>query len=172
MGKGMAGTAEYQPLRLRIRDAEDLGVVAAVLQDALVPVQDMRFLPAEKRFVMIANRFCWERAPEALDAGEEAEEPQGDASFREAQGSSVYQRVNCGLGFERVRGARLRGFDLADRGRILELLTLDLSGERLHLTFAGNAAIELTLERVSGFLEDLGEPWPTLRRPVHPDLES
>ncbi|MEE8562657.1 MAG: DUF2948 family protein, partial [Alphaproteobacteria bacterium] len=48
------------PLKLRAVDAEDFAVLGACLQDALVPVQDMRFLGEENRFVMVANRFCWE----------------------------------------------------------------------------------------------------------------
>ena len=32
-------------LKLRARDEEDLGVIAALLQDALVPMADVTFLP-------------------------------------------------------------------------------------------------------------------------------
>lgn len=162
---------ERKALRLRIRDAEDLRVASAVLQDALAAVHDMAYLPREKRFVMIANRFCWEQAPEPLAAESEDEET-ADASFAEAGASAVYERVNCGLVFDHVRRVRLSGFALGDRARILELLALSLAGNRLLMTFAGGAAVELTVSRLCCHLEDLGQPWPTLRRPSHPDLES
>ena len=53
----MPGTG---PLKLRAHDIEDLRALGACLQDALVPVADLAYLKAEKRFVMVANRFKWE----------------------------------------------------------------------------------------------------------------
>jgi len=45
------------PLKIIARDAEDLAVVAACLQDALIPLNEMRYLPQERRFILVANRF-------------------------------------------------------------------------------------------------------------------
>src|SRR5207244_12488326 len=45
------------PLKLRAEDEEDLAVVSAILQDALVPIGEMAYLPEEQRFVLVANRF-------------------------------------------------------------------------------------------------------------------
>ena len=60
------------PLKLRAVDADDIAVMSACLQDALVPVHDMRFLAGEASFVLVANRFCWEKLPPALlDPGED-----------------------------------------------------------------------------------------------------
>ena len=53
------------PLKIIARDAEDLAVVSACLQDALIPLNEMRYLPQERRFIMVANRFPWERAAQA-----------------------------------------------------------------------------------------------------------
>jgi hypothetical protein len=47
-------------LKLRAEDDEDLGVISACLQDALIPLSDMEFLAAEMRFAFVANRFRWE----------------------------------------------------------------------------------------------------------------
>jgi hypothetical protein len=47
------------PIRLRAEDDEDLKIVSACLQDAILPIGDMGFLPDEKRFVMVVNRFRW-----------------------------------------------------------------------------------------------------------------
>src|SRR3546814_2045479 len=58
---GMAENPESadKPLKLRAHDPADMDVVAALLQDALVPLGDMTYLAKEKRFVMVANRFRW-----------------------------------------------------------------------------------------------------------------
>jgi hypothetical protein len=55
------------PLKLRAEDAEDLDVVSACLQDAIVPLSDMEFLAGEKRFVLVANRFRWENCGETAE---------------------------------------------------------------------------------------------------------
>ena len=103
----MPGTG---PLKLRAHDIEDLRALATCLQDALVPVADLAYLKAEKRFVMVANRFKWEGgaqtapdpAPDPVPepAPEPASEParadrDSDARFEEADGGPLYQRVNC-----------------------------------------------------------------------------
>ena len=166
----------FKPLKLRVKDADDLTVLSSLLQDALLPVQDMTFLQKERRFVMVLNRFCWERAPEAItfdaDEDEEDEESQEDVSFAEVGPGTVYERVNCGLTFDKVSVARFRNLDLEDRGRILELLAIEQKGERLLLRFADEAEIELVTTQIRGHLEDLGEPWPTTRRPDHPVEEE
>jgi hypothetical protein len=145
-------------LKLSAVDREDLQVIAALLQDALVAVVDMRFLPEEKSFVLVANRFRWENCkdtPEAaLDPG--------------LVDCSAYERVNCGLAFLGVERVRRRALDMNDRARILELLDLESEPGALTLVFAGGAAIRLEGDNVTCRLGDVGEPWPTPWRPKHP----
>jgi hypothetical protein len=148
------------PLKLRAVDADDLEVLGACLQDALVPVQDMQFLGAENRFVMLANRFCWEKlAPEAR------EDSGGSAR------TNSYERVHCGITFEHVKSVAARGFSpgtSADRGRLLEVLTFLAEDGILTVVFSGGAAVRLHVGEVEAFVQDMGEPWPTMWRPYHP----
>ncbi len=166
-------------LKLRARDPEDLGVISACLQDALVPLADMVFQKSEKRFVLVANRFMWERAPEeapevaqdrkvaALAEGE-TQPPEDDARFEDAEGPGPpYSRVNAGLTFDKVRQVRFRGFDARKRDEILSLLDLEAQPGAVILNFAGGAAIRLEVAEILCHLEDLGEPWPTRWRPQH-----
>lgn len=137
-------------LKLRALDAEDLAVFSTVLQDALVPVGEMAWLPDERRFVLVANRFRWEP---------------GAASDRRAQ---PYERTLTGLCIDAVTKVQRRGFSPAEADRILSLLAIRADGPRLVLEFAGGSSIRLDVERIAGRLEDLGEPWPTRWRPRHP----
>jgi len=155
-------------LKLRARDAEDLQAIGMCLQDALVPLADMAFLKAEKRFVMVANRFRWERAPEP-ERPDGDEEREGDARFEDGDVGSVapYERVNCGVCFDGVRAVWFRGLDPKERQNILNLLTIKGETGAITLIFSAGAEIRLEVERVRCHLEDLGEPWPTLWRPAH-----
>lgn len=162
-------------MKLRARDAEDLKVIAAVLQDAILPVKEMAYLPDQKRFVLLFNRFKWESLPpevaqEAMTAAppakpDEAEE--GDAAFGEVDESTVFERVHAALTFDGVRLAQLRGIDRKDSSRVLELLTIEPRNGEIALVFAGDAAIRLEARKVRVHLEDMGEPWPTTNLPRH-----
>lgn len=167
--------APYQALKLRARDAEDMQAIAACLQDALVPLGDVAFLKAEKRFVMVANRFLWETARDdvqGLAATQDQEtDRDGDARFEAGNDSpnARYERVNCGLCFDHVRSVRFRGVDARDRNQLLNLLTLTCEPSAISMVFSGGAEIRLEIERISCHLNDLNEPWPTRWRPAHGD---
>jgi hypothetical protein len=56
----------------------------------------------------------------------------------------------------------------ADRGRLLEVLTIIVEGNELTMVFSQDAAVRLDVDTVEVFVQDMGEPWPTLWRPHHP----
>ncbi|NIA70839.1 DUF2948 family protein [Pelagibius litoralis] len=166
--------SESQPLKLRAHDPEDMDVVAALLQDALIPQADMAFLAKEKRFVMVANRFHWPKglgdaearsapsqpAPEASPEGE-------DVSFDDSGDPPPFERVNSGICFDKVERVRYRGMSPGDKDEILSLLTITSEPRAITLLFSGDAAIRLEVEAVRCHLEDIGLPWPTRWRPEH-----
>ena len=57
-----------EPLKLIALDSEDLAVVSAHMQDAVLTVGDMAFLPQQRRFAALANRFDWDSATKAVSA--------------------------------------------------------------------------------------------------------
>ena len=54
-----------EELKLVALDKEDIEVVSAHVQDALVRVADIIWQPREHRFVMALNRFDWMNAVDA-----------------------------------------------------------------------------------------------------------
>lgn len=156
------------PLKLRAVDADDIAVMSACLQDALVPVHDMRFLAGEESFVLVANRFCWEKLPpELLDPSEAGAVAEGE--------EGGFERVHSALSIEHVRRVQTRGFspsEPADTERLMEVLALTAEDGNGHpaltLLFAGGAAVRLDVEKIEVILQDVGEPWPTMWRPAHP----
>ncbi len=140
-------------LRLRAEDADDLTIIAACLQDAAVRVSDMTYLPRRRRFAVVLNRYRWEA------------EAAGGVSGRRGQ------RVRTGLHFDGVLGVRRVGFEQSDGDRVLELLTIACApsdeGACLTMVFAGEAAVELSVECIDAILHDLTAPWETEFRPEH-----
>ncbi len=135
------------PLKLIVLDAEDLAVVSTHLQDAAARVADMAFLPGEKRFAMVMDRFDWT----SLAAG-------------------AIERRRAGVHFERVLKAQTRGFDLKDRDAALNLLAIEFAENDapagvVTLFFEGDAAIQLEVECLEAAMSDLGPAWPADARP-------
>jgi hypothetical protein len=144
-------------LKLRAVDNDDIAVISTILQDALVAVGEMIYLPEEERFVLVANRFCWEMPP-----GGEAR--------------ASLERTMTGLCVDRVTSVQRRGFSPRDEDRILSLLAIRPDSletpTALILDFADGISVRLEVERVMCHLDDLGEPWPTRWQPKHPVAES
>jgi hypothetical protein len=143
-------------LKLIALDEEDLAVVSSLLQDAVVRVADMTYLPQQKRFAAIVNRFDWERAAKA-SVGKD------------------YRRKRTALRFDRVFGAKLKNVK-ASGSSVLSLLAVsfepgDPPGGRVTLTFSGDASIQLEVECIEAELKDLGLAWRTSSRPEHPGDE-
>ena len=144
-------------LKLIAFDEDDLAVVSAHLQDAVMRVADMAYMPSQKRFAAILNRFDWERvAKEAEDAD--------------------FQRRRTALRFDRVLRAQIKNVKPSADTRVLSLLAiqfeaLDAPGGLITLTFSGDAAIQLQVECIEAELRDLGLEWPTHSKPQHPGLE-
>jgi Protein of unknown function (DUF2948) len=163
-------------LKLRASDRRDLEMIASVIQDALVPLSDMAYLPGERRFVLLLNRFRWEAVradSEEIDplAPAKAGSTAMDVSFAD-QPASPFERVHSALVFDRVRAVKRRGLENAARAGLVEILTVSLEGSHVLLAFSGNAAVRLDVDQLSCHLEDLGEPWPTLWRPRHSERET
>jgi hypothetical protein len=135
-------------LKLVALDADDLAVMSAHLQDAILKVGDLTYLPDQNRFALAARRFDWE-AP--------AREP---------------RRRLTGLHFERVLSARVRGIDRNRPDEVLALLAVifkatDAPSGTVELTFAGGPTIQLDVECLEAQMKDLGPVWGAERRPAH-----
>lgn len=136
-------------LKLMALDAEDLSVISSAAQDALVAVRDCAYFKDDKRFVLLVNRFRWE-ADREID--------------------SAHSRTHAALVFNDVSAVHHHQMPLSEPDRVLELLTVASDNPHsLTLRFAADRAIRLEIGRFACHLEDVGEPWPTLWKPAHPD---
>ena len=146
----------YTYLRLKAESLTDLAAVSALVQDAVLRVEDMAFQPKRHRFALIANRFRWEG--ELAGKARPKNAPEGE-------------RVRTALRFEGVLKVRARNIPFKIKSQVLELLALEAKtapgGFRVTLAFAGNAGVELWCEVIEAYLEDLTGPWPARKRPSH-----
>jgi Protein of unknown function (DUF2948) len=131
--------------RLSARSVEDLAVVAALLQDAIVPLGDIAFIEGTHSFVLVLNRFRWETG----------------------EGAGERERITSGLRFDTVKRVQYRGIRRDDRSQFLSLLTISYDNGIVVLHFAGGGTIRLEVDALRCAMEDFGEPWPTPSTPTH-----
>ena len=135
-------------LKLAALDAEDLTVISAHLQDAILRAADLTYLAAEHRFVLVLRRFDWS-APDTP------------------------RRRLAGVHFERVLGVRTRGLTPGREGdAALSLLAVTFEPTEapsgiVTLVFSGAAAIRLDVECIEVRMKDLGPVWEAGGQPGH-----
>lgn len=141
---------KLDPLKLIAKDLEDLQILAAHLQDSLLPMLSMSYDPKEKVFRALANRFCWEH-------GEHEDE---DGSY--------YYRTHSGLEIHHVTKVLHKNFDFKGSRRAHNLLTLSLQDDKaIHLVFSGDSEIRVEVDDMHILLGDVHHPWPTRKKPTH-----
>lgn len=148
-----------EQLKLIAFDTADLNVVSAHLQDAVLKVGDMVYLPREKRFAALLNRFDW--ADAVSDSGREP------------------RRLQAALRFERVLKAQHADLDLSAPDRVLSLLAIsfepvapDDPAGTVTFYFSGGGAVRLQVECIEVELKDLGQAWRARSRPAHPESDG
>lgn len=134
------------PLQLLAQDQDDLAVISAALQDAVLKVGDIVFEPKARRLTISLNRFRWE--------------------------ADKRQRVRSALQLGGVLKVQARKIRRDRRDAVLELLAIDFEpqgapGGLLTLRFAGGGDLRVGIECIDAVLVDVSEPWPTPRAPAH-----
>lgn len=133
-----------EPLRLLAEDADDLHIISAALQDAIMRPVDIVWEPSARRVTLALSRFCWE-----------------------CGGTRVMAAMQFGDVIA-VKSRRLpRGPEHA-----LELLAMDFEpgeapGGRVTLMFAGGGDLRIDVECLDAVLTDLSERWPARVAPTH-----
>ncbi|RYE83043.1 MAG: DUF2948 family protein [Hyphomicrobiales bacterium] len=137
--------AAVEPLRLLAEDGEDLAIMSAALQDAILRPADIVWERAARRLTIELSRFCWECGG---------------------------TRVRAAMQFGDVQAVKSRGLPrLPDTP--LELLAMDFQeteapGGRVTLMFAGGGDLRVEVECLDAVIADLSERWPARTAPVHP----
>jgi hypothetical protein len=145
-----------EPVKFVALDRDDLEVVSAHLQDALVKVADVVWRPKEHRVVVGLDRFDWLSADGA---------------------KPELRRCRSALRFERVTCCKCRNVNPAGKDAVLNLLAVefaedDAPGGTVTLIFSGGAMLRLEVECLEAELADLGPAWPAKGRPMHADGRS
>jgi hypothetical protein len=134
-------------LRLTAQDGDDLSVISAQMQDAVLKLGDIGFDRKRRQFALVANRFAWDAAP-------------------------LKVRRRTGLHFESVLAVKRAGFVNASNDTILSLLSINFTATDsptgfVTLSFSAGHNIRLDVECLDAAMADLGPAWSTEFTPEH-----
>jgi Protein of unknown function (DUF2948) len=138
-------------LKLAALDDDDLKVISACVQDAVLKIGEISFKPRDKRLVLPVNRFAWEKDGKRLE---------------------VPERRRSVLHFDRVMQVKSTGIDRKDSSGVLSILALQFTLDQapagsLEIIFAGGASLRIDLECIETQLADLGPTWAAKAKPKH-----
>ena len=150
----MTTLRNYKPVRLIAEEERDLALMSASLQDAVAKIGDFAYLPSERRFAFVANRFLWECAVDRR--------------------AGPFARVRAGAHFDDVLSVSQHHLRLDAKDAVVQLLAIRFEegedgGGVVILQFAGGGAVRLTVETINGGMRDFSDPWRTRSKPNHAD---
>jgi hypothetical protein len=145
-------------MKLAAADTEDLEMLSARLQDAAGKLKDFAWLPRQRRFACVLNRYRWEES-------------------KGTRGS----RVRSGLKFDGVLDVKSQNLKRGAPDAVVSLLAVKFIGNAeqgidnnkedpggiIELLLAGGGTIRLTVECIDAELSDLTGPWEASARPSH-----
>jgi hypothetical protein len=137
-------------LKLAAADSEDLEMLSARLQDAAGKLKDFVWLPRQRRFAAMLNRFRWE----------------------DARGPGT--RVRAALRFDGVSKVQSANVKRGASEAVVSLLAINFTPNSegdpagvIELVLAGGGTIRLTVECIDAELADQTGPWAARARPSH-----
>ena len=143
---------EAKNLKLIAKTEEDLRVVSAHLQDAIVNVSDVANLKKNKIFLMQLNRFMWEDVEKGV--------------FRKNK------RIRTILKFENVIKAYSKNINQSKGNKFLDFLAIETyqmidNNYEMKIVFAGDSIIKIIAEAIEVTLDDQGDALDTKNIPKH-----
>lgn len=141
-----------EQLKLAALDAEDLAVISAQVQDAVLKVGDIRYYPADGQLVLVMNRFAWD--------------------VENGASRKSHERRRAALSFAGVSALKAQNIRQDAKDAVLSLLAVEFEESeapagRLRLVFAGGGTLSAEAECIEARLTDLGAAWETEHRPSH-----
>ena len=139
-------------LKLIARSVQDLKVVSAHLQDAIVNVADIANLKKNKIVLLQLNRFMWEDVEKGV--------------FRKNK------RIRSILKFDNVSKVLSKNIEQAKKENFLDFLTIETTqmpdnNYEMKIVFAGDSILKIISEVIEVTLDDQGDAWDTKNMPKH-----
>ena len=142
-------------LKLIAKTIEDLKIISAHLQDAIVSTANIANLKKNKIFLMQLNRFMWEDVEKGV--------------FRKNK------RIMCVVKIDNIISVSSKNINQDNKERFLDFLAIETEEMpdktyEMNIIFSGDSIIKINAEVIEVTLDDQGTPWDTKTKPKHSNL--
>ena len=146
---------EPKNLKLIAKTIEDLKIISAHLQDAIVSTANIANLKKNKIFLMQLNRFMWEDVEKGV--------------FRKNK------RIMCVVKIDNIISVSSKNINQDNKERFLDFLAIETEEMpdktyEMKIIFSGDSVIKVNAEVIEVTLDDQGTPWDTKTKPKHSNL--
>ena len=136
---------DNKKLHLFGKDKEDYKIFSSLLQDAAVPISEIKFDEIRNQFFLTCSRFLWERKIQ----------------------NEEKTRVLSGICFDKVKNVKKKNFPSQNSNDVLNLLFINKSKNYVEIVFSNNIILRLEGDMISFRLDDFNKEWPTIFLPQH-----
>ena len=150
---------EEKALNIGAFDTSDLEIISSLIQDSILPVSEIQWLPNSDKLALLVNRFRWE-----------------DKDIELSQGKTV-ERVQSLLMISHVKSVSSSGFSPKQKDKVLSILSISFDGDdgdfgNVLIILSGNGGIRVEVDALEINLRDVTMPYiaPTGLFPRH-DIE-
>ena len=147
---------EEKALNIGAFDTSDLEIVSSLIQDSILPTNEIKWLPNSDKLVLLVNRFRWE-----------------DKDLELSQGK-VAERVQSLLMISHVKSVSSSGFSPKQKDKVLSILSISFDGAyggfgNILIILSGNGGIRVEVDALEINLRDVTMPYiaPTGLSPRH-----
>ncbi|MEP6342875.1 MAG: DUF2948 family protein [Maricaulaceae bacterium] len=139
-------------LKLLAKDSDDLGIVAAALQDSILRIADISYNKTSRSLSL----RLWRYRNEGIEQ----------------------ERVLTALRFDDIMDVKVRDIERSDPEALLVFLDAKFTkgkvapGGEILLQFAGGGELQLSVEAIEVILSDVSEPKKTDKVPIHPEFSD
>ena len=137
---------EDKALNIGAFDKRDLEIVSSVIQDSILPTNEIKWLPNSDKLALLVNRFRWE-----------------DKDLELSQGK-IAERVQSLLMISHVKSVSSSGFSPKQKDKVLSILSISFDGDdggfgNVLIILSGNGGIRVGVDALEINLRDVTMPY-------------
>lgn len=140
---------EFEPLKLKATNHEQVDVMSALLQDAIFHINMCSFDENEEKCLrLLFNRFCWEC---------------------EDEDNLVHYRIHTAIYIHNVKAVYANNhIKEHKRKHFLNLLGIHSTNDNeIILLFSDNKQVKVEVDKILIYMQDINNPWITYTTPRH-----
>ena len=137
---------EEKALNIGAFDTSDLEIVSSLIQDSILPANEIKWFPNSDKLALLVNRFRWE-----------------DKDLDLSQGKIV-ERVQSLLMISHVKSVSSSGFSPKQKDKVLSILSISFDGDdggfgHVLIILSGNGGIRVEVDALEINLRDVTMPY-------------